>query len=62
MSETEAPRRGRPERKDRVKECMHDRVGDRGGGFEQAGRECVDRERWRLLCHGHPLCGCFRMK
>ena len=41
------------ERKDKVKEYMHERVADRGGGLEQARRECVDKKRWRLFCHGH---------
>ncbi len=25
-----------------------------GGGLDQAKRECLDRERWRLFCRGHP--------
>ncbi len=29
----------------------------RGGGLDQARTECLDRERWRLFCHGHPLGG-----
>ena len=28
---------------------MHEVFTDRGGGIEQLRRECVDRERWRLL-------------
>ncbi len=28
-----------------------------GGGLEQARRECLDREWWRLFCCGHPLGG-----
>ena len=31
------------------------RVADRLGGLEQAKRECVDRERWRLFCCGYAL-------
>ena len=31
-----------------MKEYMHERGGDIGGGFEQARRECLDRKRWRL--------------
>ena len=62
VSETESRRKGRPlvRWKDKVKECMHDRVADRGGGIEQA-KECMDRERerWRLFCHGLPLWGTF---
>ena len=41
--------------KDRVKEYMHGRGADIGGGFEEARRECIDRKRWRLFCHGCPL-------
>ena len=55
VSETEGPRRrGRPvvRWKDRVKEYMHERVAGRGRGIEQARRECVDRERWRLFYRG----------
>ena len=29
----------------------------RMGGFKQAKEECMDRERWRLSCCGHPLGG-----
>ncbi len=49
--------RGRlPERwRERVKEYMCERGGTRGGGLDQAQRECLDRERWRLSCCGHPL-------
>ena len=41
-------RRGRPVVgwKDRVKEYMHERGADRGGGIELARKECLDRERW----------------
>ncbi len=28
----------------------------------QAGRECQDRERWKLFCHGHPLVGAPRSR
>ena len=45
--------------KERIKEYVHERVADRGGEFEQARKECVDRERWRLFCHDHPLWGHF---
>ena len=42
--------RGRPVVRwnDKVKEYMHERSADRGGGLEQARKECVDRETWRL--------------
>ena len=63
MSELEGTgRRGRPlgRWKDRVKEYLNER-GVRGvRGLEQARRECMDRERWRLFCRGHPLGGCSR--
>ncbi len=39
-------------RKDRVKEYMCERGITRREGFEQARRECLDRDRWRLFCHG----------
>ncbi len=57
VSKTEGPdRRGRPfgRWKDRVKEYMSERGATRGGSLEQARRECLDKERWRLFCHGHP--------
>ncbi len=28
--------------------------GMRENGLEWARRECMDRERWRAVCHGHP--------
>ncbi len=34
---------------------MCERGASRGGRLEQAGKKCLNRERWRLLCHGHPL-------
>ncbi len=34
--------------------------GVRGNGLEWARRECMDRERWRSVCRGHPLEGRFR--
>ena len=51
--------RGRPHGrwKDRVKEYMCERGATIGGGLEQARRECLDRERWRLFCRGQPLEG-----
>ncbi len=51
--------RGKPSgRRDRVKEYMCERGATRGGRLDQARRECLDRERWRLFCRGHPLGGC----
>ncbi len=49
-------RRGRPlgRWEDNVKEYVSERR-VRGNGVEWARRECVDRERWRSICHGHPL-------
>ncbi len=49
--------RGRPlgRRKDRGKEYMSDRGTGRGGGLEQARRECLDRKRWRLFRCDYPL-------
>ena len=52
VSETESSsRRGRSfvRWKDTVKEYMHERVADRGGGIEQARRECLDKGRWKLF-------------
>ncbi len=46
--------------RDRVKEYMCERGATRRGGLDQADRECVDRERWRLFCYGHSLRGCSR--
>ncbi len=43
---------------DRVKEYERER-GRGGNGWEFARRECMDRERWRSICRGHPLVGCF---
>ncbi len=35
---------------------MCDRGTGKGEGLEQAKREYLDRERWKLFCHGHiPL-------
>ena len=56
-SETEGPtKKGRPVVwwKDSVKEYIYWRVADKGRGIE-LGRECVDRERWKLFCLVHPL-------
>ncbi len=51
-------RRGRPlvRWEYRVKEYVSER-GMRGNGLEWARRECMDRERWRSACRGHPLEG-----
>ena len=38
---------------------IHERDADRRGGLEQAKRDCMDRERWKLFCRGHLLGGHF---
>ncbi len=43
---------------DRVKEYASER-GMRGNRLEWARRECMDKERWRSVCHGHSLWGHF---
>ncbi len=43
--------------KDSEKECMWERGAARGGRLEQARRECLERKRWKLFCHDHPLGG-----
>ncbi len=61
LSSVEGPnRRGRPlgRWEDRVKEHMSER-GVRENGLEWARRECMDWERWRSICRGHPLGGRF---
>ncbi len=34
--------------------------GVRRNELEWARRECMDRERWRSVCHGHPVGERFR--
>ncbi len=61
VSESVGPnsRGGSPGRwRESVKEYMYERGATRGGGLDQARREYLDRERWRLFCHGHTLGGC----
>lgn len=56
--------RGRPPVKwrDRVQEYVRER-GERSlRNLEQSRRECQDRERWKLFCHGHPLVGAPRSR
>ncbi len=58
MSESVDPNsRGRPLGwwRDRVKEYMCERGATRGGGLDQARRECLDRERWRFSAVATPL-------
>ncbi len=54
-------RRGRPlgRWEDVVKKYVSE-WGVRGNALEWARRECMDRERWRSVCRGHLLGGCFR--
>ncbi len=54
-------RRGRPlgRWEDKVMEYMSERV-VKGNRLECARRECMDRERWRSICRGHPLGRRFR--
>ncbi len=44
---------------DRVREYVNER-GVRGNALDSARRECMDRERWRSICRGHPLGGSSR--
>ncbi len=50
----------RNQQKEEKKRKKKERVGVRGNGLEWARRECMDRERWRSVCRGHPLGGRFR--
>ncbi len=62
QSSVEGPsRRGRPlERwEDKVNKYVSER-GVRENRLEWAMRKCMDRERWRSACRGHPLGGRFR--
>ncbi len=43
--------------RDRLKEYMCERGATRGAGLDQARRECLYRERWRLFYRGHSLGG-----
>ena len=51
--------RGRPLVRwdDRVLEYVRERGDRRVRSMQQARRECMDRDRWRLFCRGHPLGG-----
>ncbi len=42
--------------KPRVRECVKER-GVMANALEWARRECMDWERWRSICRGHPLEG-----
>ncbi len=59
QSSVEGPnRRGRPlgRWEDKVKEYVSESE-VRGNGLEWTRRECMDRERWRSISHGHPPFG-----
>jgi len=51
--------RGRPPIKweDRLLEYLRGREDRRLRGIESARIECVDNNKWRLFCRGHPLEG-----
>ncbi len=56
--------RGRPlvKWRDRMQEYVRERSERSLSNFEQARRECLDRERRKLLRHGHPLVGAHRSR
>ncbi len=39
---------------DKVKGYVSER-GVKGNGVEWVRRECMDKERWKSVCRGHPL-------
>ncbi len=47
---------------DRVQEYVKERGEESLRNLEQARRECQERERWKLFCHGHPLVGAHRSR
>ncbi len=49
-------RRGRPlvRWEEGVQKYVNER-GVRGNALDWARRECMDRERWRSICRGHPF-------
>ncbi len=62
LSSTEDPnRRGKPlgGLEDKVKDYVSERR-VKGNGLEWARRECMNRERWRPVCCGHPIGGRFQ--
>ncbi len=51
-------KRGKPLGRGKVRlKYMCERGATSGRGLDQARRECVNWERWRLFCRGHPLGG-----
>ncbi len=48
--------------RDRVQEFVRENSEGSLRNLEQARRECQDRERWKLFCHGHPLVGAPRSR
>jgi len=47
---------------DRLLEYVRERGDKRLRGIESARVECMDRSKWRLLCHGHLLEGVPRKR
>ncbi len=65
MSEIEGENvRRRPPVKwrDRVQEYARERGEGSLRNLDQIRKECQDRERWKLFCHGHPLVGAPRSR
>ncbi len=56
--------RGQPPVKwrDRVQEYIRERGQGSLRSLEQARGECLDTERWKLFCRGHPLVGAPRSR
>ncbi len=48
--------------RDRVQEYVKERDERSCRNTEQARRECLDRERWKLFCYGHSLVGVLRSR
>ncbi len=48
--------------RDRVQEYVRERGEGSLRKPEQARRECLDKERWKLFCCGHPLVGAPRSR
>ncbi len=46
------------------RDWVQEYVRERGEGslinLEQAKGECLDSERWKVFCRGHPLVGALR--
>ncbi len=48
--------------RDRVQLYVRERGERSFRNFEEARRECLDRESWKLFCRGHPLVGAPRSR